>query len=216
MGLRRKAIFTERFTFEGEFEKLINQNDQPQALKYLFEPLLNPRLSKSFNPLRVLEPQRLARSKPEEGRDDMGEIDADRETMDVLTSKRVRKNFLFYAARLLEALDTLEQPIELSEFCRGLVDQYSEDSVYNGDFLSFIIEINRDKRMGEHSREIILAYDSPRSIDNPKTIEDVFIKAALALGSKISRIAVTSWPQQEIELLPGLKMTNMLFTGERP
>lgn len=215
LGLRRKAIFTERFTFEGEFEKLINQNDQPQALKYLFEPLLNPRLSKSFNPLRILEPQRLARPKPEEGRAEVGEIDADRETIDVLTSKRVRKNFLFYAARLLEALDTAEQQIDLPEFCRGLVDQYSEDSVYNGDFLSFIIEINRDKRMGKHFREIILADGSPRSIDNLKTIEDVFINAARALGSKISRITVTSQPQQEIELLPGLKITNMVFTGER-
>lgn len=61
LEIRRKAIFTERFSFEGEFEKLVTQNDRPQALKYLFEPLLNPRLSKSFNPLRILEPQRLAR-----------------------------------------------------------------------------------------------------------------------------------------------------------
>lgn len=42
LGVRRKAIFTERFNFQGEFEKLMNQNDKPEALKFLFEPLLNP------------------------------------------------------------------------------------------------------------------------------------------------------------------------------
>ncbi|MEQ8200527.1 MAG: hypothetical protein ABRQ24_03775 [Syntrophomonadaceae bacterium] len=216
LGIRRKAIFTERFSFEAEFEKLITRNGQPPALKYLFEPLLNPRLSKSFNPLRILEPQRLTRPKPEENRAEAGEIDADRETMDVITGKRVRRNFLFYAARLLEALDTTAQQVELSEFCRGLISRYSEDSVYNGDFLSFIIEVNRDKQMGQHSRVIRLAEGSIQTHDNLKTIEDVFVKAAWALESRINRITVTSQPEQEIELLPGLKMTNILFTGERP
>lgn len=215
LGIRRKAIFTERFNFEGEFEKLITQNDDPQALKYLFEPLLNPRVSKSFNPLRILEPQRLARQKPEEDRAKVGEIDADRETIDIITAKRVRKNFLFYAARLLEALDTPEQQIDLSEFCRALVRSYSEDSVYNGDFLSFIIEINRDKKIGERSRVISMVDGSMSSNDNLKTIEEIFVRAALPLESKLSRIKVTSLPEQEIELLPGLKITNMLFTGER-
>ncbi len=215
LGIRRKAIFTERFSFEGEFEKLITRNGPPPALKYLFEPLLNPRLSKSFNPLRILEPQRLTRPKTEENRSEAGEIDADRETMDVMTGKRVRRNFLFYAARLLEALDTAELQIELSEFCRGLIGRYSEDSVYNGDFLSFIIEVNREKQMGQHSRVIRLAEGSIQTHDNLKTIEDVFIKAALGMESNISRITVTSLPEQEMELLPGLKITNMLFIGER-
>ncbi len=215
LGIRRKALFTERFNFEGEFEKLITQNDHPQALKYLFEPLLNPQVRKSFNPLRILEPQRLLRQKPEGSEAEMSEVDADRETIDIITAKRVRKNFLFYAARLLEALDIPEQRLELPEFCRDLVRRYSEDIIYNGDFLSFIIEINRDKQSGAHSRVISLAHGSRLSYDNLKTIEDVFVNAAVALESNISQITVTSRPEQEIELLPGLKITNMLFTGER-
>ena len=55
LGVRRKAIFTERFNFQGEFEKLMNQNEKPEALKFLFEPLLSPYVKKSFNPLRALE-----------------------------------------------------------------------------------------------------------------------------------------------------------------
>lgn len=70
--------------------------------------------------------------------------------------------------------------------------------------------------MGQHSRVIRLAEGSIQTHDNLKTIEDVFVKAAWALESRINRITVTSQPEQEIELLPGLKMTNILFTGERP
>ena len=217
LGIRRKAIFTERFNFQGEFEKLVIKNEKPEVLKYLFEPLMNPRMSKSFNPLRALEPQLITKGKTEDGRDEVSEVSADRETMDTITSKRVRNNFVFYAAKLLEALDTPEKQINLQEFCLDLVKKYSEDSVYNGDFLSFIIEMNRDKKIGEHSRVISLADGNIMMDEELKNIEEVFIKAALAIHieTRINQITVTSLPEQEIELLPGLKITNMFFLGER-
>lgn len=215
LSIRRKAIFTERFNFQGEFDKLANQNQNPGALKYLFEPLLIPHLKKGFNPLRAMEPQRMLRERQEEETSRDNDSEAGRQTLDSMISLRVGKNFLFYAARLLELLGEPAQQVYLTDFCHSLVGLYGENSVYNGDFLSFILEMNRDKNIGEHSRMINFA--DGHVTEDPKTIEEVFIKAALAanLDGRINRVSVASFPEEEVELLPGLKITNMLFTGER-
>jgi hypothetical protein len=215
LGLRRKAIFTERFNFQGELEKLVNKNGKPEALKFLFEPLLEPHLKKSFNILRAFEPQRLAKSRQEEEESREGEEPVYRETSDQLTSSRVRRNFLFYAARLLEALDTPGRQVTLQDFCRILVERYTEDSVYNGDFLSFLLEMNRDKPPGLRVRTIDFADGRLQVEEELKTMEEIFFRAALAarLEGKINRVRVQSFPEEEVELLPGLKITNMLFEG---
>jgi hypothetical protein len=216
LSVRRKAIFTERFNFQGEFEKLLTHNERPEVIKYLFEPLLTPNVRKNFNPLRAFETQRVARGRQEEQESQGSDIRVDRETIDVITSNRVKKNFIFYAKRLLEALDTLERQVNLQDFCANLVDKYSKDSVYNGDFLSFIIEMNRDKEMGADFRLINFSDSKIQMDEEMKTVEEVFLKAAISgnFVGKISRITVKSFPEQEMELLPGLKVTNMLFIGE--
>jgi hypothetical protein len=215
LRVRRKAIFSERFNFQGELEKLIGHRQKPEALRFLFEPLLNPCLRKSFNPLRALEPQRLLRERPREEEVRDSDVQDGRETSDQLTGRRVRKNFLFYAARLLEALDRPEQEVALADFCTGLSARYTEDSIYNGDFLSFLLEMNRDKKLGEHSRIIDFAGMQGPVSEELKTIEEVFLQAALAVrrDGLITRVIVQSFPEEEIELLPGLKITNMLFRG---
>jgi hypothetical protein len=215
LAVRRKAIFTERFNFQSELEKLVNQ--KPEALKFLFEPLLNPYVRKSFNPLRALEPHRVTRSRQEDEAGPESDREVGRETTDYLTSKRVRRNFLFYAARLLKALDTPKRQIGLRDFCQSLIDKYSEDVVYNGDFLSFLLEMNRDKSIGEYSRVFRFGYGKIKLNEELITMEEVFFQAAFALHmeGKMNQVAVQSFPEEEVELLPGLKVTNMLFRGER-
>lgn len=216
LGLRRKAIFTEKFNFQREFERLATQNENPELLKYIFEPLIRPNVRKSFNLLRVLEPQSVLKSKQEDNEAAEGEKDPDRATVDDMTRMRVKGNFLFYAARLLEAL-AIHKELDLRHFCRLLIEKNSEASVYNGDFISFIIELNRNKDIGRHVRTVNLADELSQADDDMKTIEEIFTRAmhkANAVG-KIRRITVTSYPDEDIELLPGLKLTNMLFTGER-
>lgn len=217
LGVRRKAIFTERFNFQGEFEKLLNQNERPEALKYLFEPLLHPYIRKSFNPLRALEPQRVTKDNPEPGESLEEEITAERETIDQITSKRVRHSFLFYAVKLLNILSQGKGYVDLSAFCKALSEQYGEDCIYNGDFVSFLLEINRDKKIGEHFRTIRFGDLKGKLDEELKTMEDVFFKAAVTAKAenRFNKVIVESEPDREIELLPGLKITNMVFKGER-
>lgn len=216
LSVRRKAIFTERFNFQGELERLIAQNESPGVLKFLFEPLIRPNIRKSFNPLRVLEPQGISRSRQEEKESLECNTDADRVTIDHLTRDRVRGNFIFYAIRLLEALNTPEKQVHLQKFCSDLVEKYTEDSVYNGDFISFILEMNRNKDIGEHTRIINFSVGKMQQDEELKTIEEVFAKAVLTakMDGKINQVTVKSFHEEEVELLPGLKITNMLFIGE--
>ena len=53
--------------------------------------------------------------------------------------------------------------------------------------------------------------------DDMRTIDEILIRAMhkVNLVGKIHSLTVTSYPEEDIELLPGLKITNMIFTGER-
>lgn len=216
LSIRRKAIFTERFNFQGEFERIVAQNESPEALKFLFEPLIHPNVRKSFNPLRIFEPQRISRDKGEEK--DFAEYgeDTDRVSADSLIQGRVRRNFVFYAARLLEVLAKSKGQVYLQEFCSEMSEKYSEDFVYNGDFISFLLELNRNKDVGEHTRTIRFSMDMQNIEEDLNTIEEIFAKAAFAADSvgKIIEVKVKSFPEDDVELMPGLKITNMLFVGE--
>lgn len=215
LGVRRKAIFTERFNFQGEFEQAITGNRPPEVLKYLFEPLLNPYIKKTFNPLRALEPQRLTRDS-EEGQEDQESEKVDRATIDSITRERVKRNFIFYAEKLLEALDRFQGQVYLQDYCQSLVEKYTEDSVYNGDFLSFILELNRNKDAGETKKTIVFNDDKLQLDEEVKTMEEIFFKASLTAhkADKIGSITVQSFPEEEVKLLPGLKITNLLIKGE--
>ena len=218
LTVRRKAVFTDRFPFQREFEKLITHNGKPEAMKFFFEPLLHPHKHKSFNPLRAVEPQRVAKNKMEEATEQTSSNRIERPTVDTIIGNRVKGNFVFYAANLLKALDNPQRQVQLTDLCQMLIDRYSKDLVYNGDFISFLIELNRDKKVGNHSRTISWG-DAAISVDEElKSIEAVFVKAASQLQHTIrmNQITVISYPETEIELLPGLKITNMLFAGDRP
>ena len=215
LKVRRKAIFTERFNFNHEFEKQVTQNRKPEVLKFLFEPLLNPAVRKRFNPLRILEPQRVSFVRSEESERVEEEKDTERLTVDMVTEKRVRGNFVFYAGELLKELEVSGE-VYLKDFCQRLVEKYGDDAVYNGDFISFVLEMNRGKNLGEHSRVITLFAGKGHDFGALETVEDVFSMVASKLGlDGINRLVVRSFPEEDLEILPGLKMTNLLFTGEK-
>lgn len=217
LAIRRKTVFSERFNFQSEFEKLITGNENPGNIKYLFEPLLNPKIPKAFNPLCMFMPQRISRSREEDKESIENAVAVDRDTLDKRVSRRVRDNFVFYAANLLKALQSVEK-LYLADFCDSLKARYTDEILYNGDFVSFLIELNRNKKSGERSRTIRFG-DGDITADADeglKSIEEVFLKAYYIIGieCRISQITVASFPDEELELLPGLKITNMMFSGE--
>ncbi|NLL67970.1 MAG: hypothetical protein GX236_09795 [Clostridiaceae bacterium] len=217
LAIRRKSIFAERFNFQGEFEKLITRKENPGAIKYLFEPLMTLKIPKGFNLLRMFIPQRIAKSSEEDKEIIENTVDKDRDTLDKRVSRRVRENFVFYAANLLNTLKP-DKKICLTDYCDFLKEKYTDEIIYNGDFISFLIELNREKELGEYTRIIRFRDKGITASEDEglKSIEEIFLKSYQTLNTdcKIRQITVTSIPDEELELLPGLKITNMMFAGE--
>ncbi len=213
LKVRRKAIFSERFNFIGEFEKVVDKNGNPEVLKYLFEPLLNPAVRKSFNPLQILDQQRISFVKVDDNESVEEDRDVDRLTLDMMARRRVKGNFVFYARELLEAMDEIDNELCLKDYCERMVEIHSEDIVYNGDFLAFILEMNRGKKTGEQIRNIEFAEITHEAAEY-ESIEEVFSRAQSMVGiNKLKGIVVRSFPEDELQILLGLKITNILFTG---
>lgn len=214
LGVRRKAIFTERFNFQREFEKVAVADESPDVLKYFFEPLLSPNIRKKFNLMRIFEPHRIVTPAQNDVIPMENERDENWITEDVKYRIKVRDNFVFYAAQLIEMLnDNITIEVSLAEFAKVLIERFGEEVVYNGDFISFIIEINRNKTMGEHQRTVLFSHDVDQD-EELKSIESIF-KAAIVRAqiNGLKKITVRSVPDEEIEILMGLKITNMYFVG---
>lgn len=214
LGVRRKAIFTERFNFQREFEKVAVADESPDVLKYFFEPLLSPNIRKKFNLMRIFEPHRIVTPAQNDVLPMENERDENRITEDLKYRIKVRDNFVFYAAKLVEMLnDNITIEVGLAEYAKVLAERFGEEVVYNGDFISFIIEINRNKTMGEHQKTILFSNDMDQD-EELKSIESIF-KAAIARAqiNGLRKITVRSVPDDDIEILMGLKITNMYFVG---
>ena len=233
LEMRRRSAFTERFNFSGEFDKLVSKALPPQNMKYLWEPLIKPFIRKGFNPLKMFIPQKLTRE--DEGTDSSFEEKAEKSpavTIDQIVQARVAQNFVIYAASLLSSLfqkDTLQSglnadygnDLDLKSWCDVLSGQYGSESITNGDFISFLIILNRGKETGSRIKCYDLGsveYEArPDTAEDRelRTIEDVLLAAAVtcSIPPEKIRLEVESFEDADIDLGWGIKVTNMKFRG---
>lgn len=218
LKLRTKAAFSERFNFEGELEKIATQTDNPINLKYIIEPLLMPNKRKSFNILKALSPQRLLTDQKKDSdheRDELEKIYLP--TLDELTRERVNKNFFVYAEHLLYMLTEVRE-FDLKTWCENLSDTYGEKVITNGDFISFIIEINRGKAPGSLIKAYHIDQNVPLSEDGTFENMEALLKSTVRKIKKdlpYSKLEVESIPDHDVDLGLGLKITDMIFRGIR-
>lgn len=218
LKLKTKATFSERFNFEGEFEKIVTQTNDPSNLKYMIEPLLTANRRKSFNVLKALAPQRLLTYQKKDNyqeRDDLERID--RPSLDDLVKERVNKNFKTYAAHLLNMFTDIRE-FDLNTWSEALKKEYGETAVTNGDFISFMIELNRGKSAGSVIKrydisKITVLPDEKLSYDMEVVIKEVIKDAQPDLPYRL--FEVESVPDRDIDMGYGLKITDMIFRGIR-
>lgn len=150
--IKMKSAFSEKFAFEREFEKLIKKTDNPDNLKYFVMPFLLPKNRKSFNPMKALEPQKLPRE--EKGIEaEKQEEKKEYKNIDKITEERVINNHRFYFQNLILLLKR-ENKIDLKQFAEFIKNNYGENYLYNGDFVSFAIYLNRNKIIKRETEEI--------------------------------------------------------------
>ena len=183
IGMRVKSAFSEKFKFEQEFEKVISKTDNPEKLLYFILPFLQPKKIKTFNPMKALESQKLTKRVADEIIKEKIEIQ-EVETIDQITAKRVTSNFKFYFQNLLILLRSKKETT-LKKFADFITGNYGEKSLYNGDFIAFVIYLNRKKYLKENEDEIFEGFHFQE---------------------------ITIIPQKEdIDLGNGLKVTDLLF-----
>lgn len=185
INMRAKSAFSEKFKFEQEFEKVISKTNNPEKLFYFISPFLLPKKSKSFNPMKSLESQKIySEEKEEQQKEKDGTHQFD--TIDDITRKRVVHNFKFYFENLL-LLQKSRKEFDLKEYSEFIKSNYGEKSLYNGDFISFVIFLNDKKELTPESDEIFKQYE-------------------------FNKIKISS-QYEDIDFGNGLKITNMKFTA---
>ncbi len=181
IDIRAKSAFSEKFKFEEEFEKVISKINKPEKLLYFISPFLLPKKIKTFNPMKALEEQRLSKNKTEEEIKEKIEIQ-EIETIDEKVSKRVISNFKFYFQSLLLLLKN-KQEVSLKTFADFITKNYGKKTLYNGDFISFIIYLNSKKYLKNGEDEIFSEFNFRTILILPKD-EDI----DLGNGLKITDI----------------------------
>ena len=183
ISMRAKSAFSEKFKFEQEFEKVISKTNNPEKLLYFIYPFLLPKKIKMFNPMKSLENQKLSKQEKEEIIKEKMKVE-EIETIDKITTKRVVSNFKFYFQNLLTLLKTRNE-VTLKMFAEFITKNYGKKSLYNGDFISFVIYLNRKKYLKQGEDEIFQEFNFPTIIIIPQ--------------------------KDDIDLGNGLKITNMYF-----
>ncbi len=188
INMRAKSAFSEKFKFEQEFEKIVTKTDAPEKLLYFIAPFLLPKKMKSFNPMKSLESQRIYTIEQEEEIKEKNEVH-EIETIDDMTQKRVLHNFKFYFQILLVLLKN-KNHITLQYLTEYIKENFGEKSLYNGDFVSFIIYLNHKKLLKSNEDELFAEF-------------------------KFQPIRIIP-EKDDIDLGNGLKITNITFVkGEK-
>lgn len=156
IGMRARSAFSEKFKFEQEFEKVISKTNNPEKLFYFISPFLLPKKLKSFNPMKSLESQKINQDKKEEEQKEKSQTHQI-DTIDDITKKRVVHNFKFYFENMLFLLKT-RKSFDLKEYSEFIRSNYGEKSLYNGDFISFVIFLNGKKELTAESDEMFKDY----------------------------------------------------------
>jgi len=215
LKLRTKAAFSERFNFEGELEKVVSKVNHPAYLKYIIEPLFAADTKKFFNVLKVFEPQKvLSNVKKDSYEESEDAIKIERETIDDIVRGRVYSNFKIYASHMLKMFNNHKE-FNLRDWSNKLKTDYGEKAIANGDFISFIIQLNHGKATGTTIKCFNIREIETQPIEKLSDIETIFKEVINDCGIDIgyNMVEVESIPDEDVDMDWGIKITNLVFRG---
>ncbi len=211
--MRIKAAHGERFNFLGQLERIVKDDESPEVLQYIINPLLSVRPNKTFNPIKALSPQRLVSGEKE----DDGSIEVldaiDRKYLDDIIRLRIQNNFRYFIVTLLRMLE-IKRSFDLKEWYEKLTEWYGPMSATSADIVSFIVAINHTDP--ENSTKRISLQHIHRPVDEEKIDLPTIICIVLTLGSFSglpSAVEINPAPDEDIQLGDGIKATNLIFEG---
>lgn len=189
------------FDFKTAFEKA-QVRDDVGLLSILVDPLLKPKLRKTFN-LRNIDA--LLTYKPveeEKGEEIQYNDETEYVTIDDIEDERISHNFLTIMGLLLKYLKK-NRKFTLREFNEYLCKKLSSSILKNGDYYSFVIHLSQKSE-----------YDMSKLAGREDTVFDKIIVRILNLEHTNTaglKFKVTPLPEDEIEISQLFKITNIRF-----
>lgn len=188
------------FDFKNAFEKA-QMRDDVTLLSYLMDPMLMLKLKKTFN-LRSVDALLTYRPmEEEEGEEIQYQDETAYTTIDEIEDERISHNFLAIMGLLLKYLKDNSR-FTLREFNLYLCDKLGSNILKNGDYYSFIIHLSQRNE-----------YDMSELLSRKDTMFDNIITPIVdlepdAAGLKFKMVPL---PEDEIEISPLFKITNIIF-----
>lgn len=139
--IRLNSLFERRYQFQEALENHIRANLSNEIHIVTIHPLFNARVPKTFNLLKIFEPQIIANrtidiSETRSSEDWPGKVGIE----DIVGARQI-ENFKIFATILLSAL-ARKKRIHLAEYLDYMTDALGEDSLKNVDFIPFLFELN--------------------------------------------------------------------------
>lgn len=219
MKMKQKNAFSEKFKFNEELEKMVEKKISLEKASVLLEPLLMPKLKKSFNPLNFFKSQKITSNKATLDYEDLDKTTENKKkkTLDEEVKERANHNFNFFMRELLHCVKKSEI-VTLEEWISYLEEKYGKNISYNADLVSFLIKINHKK--DENFKKETIIYDFFAIKDNKQkknnTEIDYLLKDILLVEplTNLKQLEITTIPQEDIAINEVVKVTNMIFKGE--
>jgi len=139
--IRLNSLFEKRYQFQEALENHIRDNLLNDVHILTILPLLYPRVQKSFNLLKIFEPQTISGRKIDIIDTRSKEEWTDKKLIDATVEERQASNFKIYATILMIALSK-KTPLILSEYLDSINQKMGKDGLENVDLIPFLLELN--------------------------------------------------------------------------
>lgn len=214
LDIKMKSAFSEKFNFERVFEQGCVEYNDIRVLGLILQPFLNRNIKKRFSIQKIFQPQKV--KKAEERKTEKYESPevSSIETIDMLTQKRVENNYFAYTAMLLNLLSS-KPCVYLEDFVSYIKETYSDDVVFNVDFVPFLARINHTSRdkYNPYKKVIDIKELFMKDINLMNDIE-VCLRKVMGQNKKYSSwdsIIIESLPDSDVVFDDIIKVTNMKF-----
>lgn len=139
--IKVNSLFEKRYQFQEALENRVRANLPNYVNVVEMLPLLLPTLKKSFNLLKIYEPQAIAGKKNDTSGTRTKNERTDRKLIDEIVKERQTGNFRMYADILLTSL-AKSGDLDLTAYLEAIHRRLGEEGLENIDLIPFLIELN--------------------------------------------------------------------------
>lgn len=192
--IRMNSLFDRRYQFQEALESHIRMNLPNDVHIVEMQPLLLPRVTRTFSLCSIFEPQRIVGRREEITEMKMSEEWNGRKSIEKIVEERQDKNFRIYAQLLVDALEEREQ-MDLPAYLDQIQTHLGREGIEHIDLIPFLVELNKGTRNGM-TYESTFDLGVPRGQNEP--VVEALLSAAAESDGRFSRIRVISRPERRV------------------